>query len=317
MIDRKHILAPEGSEALRRKKENLIRRSQIIQAIRNFFQDGDFIEVDTPVRIPAPAPEFQIDAEPSGERFLITSPELQMKRLLQAGYSPIFQLCRCFRRHERGERHLPEFTMLEWYRLDGDTRTLMRDTEALVNAVASRIGQYPTLMFQGTPIDLSPPFEVIEVQDAFLRYAGWRPGSSPDPDRFDFDLVDKVEPSLPPDRPVFLTGYPASLASLARIDPENFERAERFELYAGGLELANGFAELTCPTEQRRRFEKESAQRKRAGKVDYPLDEHFLSALEAGLSPCAGIALGVDRLVMLLLDCSCIDDVVAFPEGTF
>ena len=185
-----------------------------------------------------------------------------------------------------------------------------------MTAAAQRIGHFPEVAFGGQPIDLSPPFETIEVQDAFRKYAGWRPGPDPDPDRFDYDLVDKVEPGLPKDRPVFLTGYPSGLASLARIDPENAERAERFELYAGGLELANGFAELTCPIEQRRRFEREQAERKRTGKAVYPLDEHFLYALEEGLPACAGIALGIDRLMMLLLDCNCIDDVVAFPDGT-
>ncbi len=271
--------------------------------------------METPLRVAAPAPELHIDAEPSGDRFLITSPELHMKRLLQAGYKRVFQFSRCFRQGERGDRHLPEFTMLEWYRLGGTAADLMADCEGLVAAAAASVNAFPLLRHGEASVDLSSPFERIEVADAFEWWAGWRPGASPDPDRFDQDLVDAVEPSLPRERPVFLTGYPAALAALARIDPMNPARAERFEMYAGGLELANGFQELTDPREQRRRFEQEAAARAARGKTTYPLDEAFLAALEEGLPECAGIALGIDRLVMLLTDAETIDDVVAFPDG--
>jgi elongation factor P--(R)-beta-lysine ligase len=302
---------------LRAKREHLTARACVLDAVRAHFSALDFLEVETPLRIPAPAPERYIDAEPSGDRFLITSPELQMKRLLQAGYPKIFQICHCFRKSERGNKHLPEFTMLEWYRLGEGVSSLMQDCEQLLRAAAKAIGRYPLFTFDGHAIDLSASFDVIEIQDAFVTLAGWRPGAHPEPDRFDRDLVDKVEPGLPRNRPVFLTGYPAAFASLARIDPACPERSERFELFAGGLELANGFGELTEAEEQRERFEAENDARRRDGKIGYPFDEHFLSALAAGLPPSAGIALGVDRLIMLLLDCDCIDDVVAFPEGTF
>jgi lysyl-tRNA synthetase class 2 len=275
------------------------------------------LEVETPLRIPSPAPERHIDPEPSGNRFLITSPELQMKRLVAAGYERVFQICRCFRRGERGSRHLPEYTMLEWYRTGARLDALMADCEALLVGAREAVGDSPPGNALEAGVDFAPPFERMEVQEAFSRFAGWRPGALPDPHRFDRDLVDKVEPALPGKRPVFLVGYPRSMASLARIDPADDERAERVELYAGGLELANGFCELTCAVEQRERFERESAERAAAGKTVAPLDEYFLEALAQGLPEAAGMALGIDRLVMLLTGAREIDEVVAFPEGTF
>jgi len=298
---------------LRGLRQRLERRAAITAALRRHFEQGGFLEVETPIRAPCPAPEEHIDPEPSGDRFLLASPELQMKRLLASGaYPAVFQISRCFRRGERGDRHLPEFTMLEWYRAGAGIEALMADCEAAIGAVAAgtRVAR------AGVAIALAPPWERIEVDDAFARFAGWRPGGSPDPERFARDLVERVEPALPPDRPVFLVGYPASMASLARLDPANPARAERFELYAGGLELANGFAELTDAGEQRARFAREGEARRRRGATVAEADERFLAALELGLPPCAGIALGVDRLVMLLTGAEAIDEVVAFPEGT-
>jgi lysyl-tRNA synthetase class 2 len=298
-------------------KPALKKRAAIISSIRRFFEDTGFLEVETPLRISSPAPELHIDTEESLDRFLIASPELQMKRLLAAGYDRIFEICRCFRKGERGQNHLPEFSMLEWYRLGGGMDDLMNDCEALLRCAAIGGGVIGSVIRNGHSIDLNAPFYRIEVADAFERFAKWRPSGAPDPERFDRDLVEKVEPNLPVDRPVFLVGYPATMASLARLDPKNPERALRFELYAGGLELANGFCELTDAKEQRRRFETEEQERRSAGKPPYSLDERFLGALSLGLKDCAGIALGVDRLIMLLLCANAIDDVTAFPEGTF
>jgi len=301
----------EGAGAERARLEGLARRlgqrAAIVRALRRFFEDEGFLEVETPIRVPAPAPEEHIDPEPSGDRFLAASPELQMKRLVASGaYPRIFQISRCFRRGERGALHLPEFTMLEWYRAGVGIEALVADCEAMIVRAAAAVDvRIP-----------APPWERLEVADAFERFAGWRPSGAPDAEHFNRDLVDRVEPSLPRERPVFLVGYPASMASLARIDPANPARAERFELYAAGLELANGFAELTDPAEQRARFEREIDARRRRGAACPPIDEAFLSALELGMPPCAGIALGVDRLVMLLTSASSIDEVVAFPEGT-
>ena len=300
--------------ALRRRLEQ---RAAIVGATRRFFADEGFLEVETPIRVPSPAPEEHIEPEPSGDRFLLASPELQMKRLVASGsYPRVFQISRCFRRGERGALHLPEFSMLEWYRSGAGIAALMADCEALVVRAAAAVSAPGATSRGGARIDLSPPWERLEVRDAFERFAGWRPDGAPDPERFTRDLVDRVEPSLPRDRPVFLVGYPRSVASLARLDPADPERAERFELYAGGLELANGFAELTDAAEQRTRFEREAEIRRGRGAPCPPLDERFLGALELGMPACAGIALGVDRLVMLLTGAPAIDDVVAFPEGT-
>ncbi len=304
-------------ERLARLRPALEKRARIIEAVKKHFYDLGFLEVETPVRIPSPAPELHIDAEPSGARFLSTSPELQMKRMLATGqYNRIFQICRCFRRGERGEIHLPEFTMIEWYRVGVGIVEIMEDCEEMIRCAAIACGVFPKVNRKNATVDLSPPWDRMSVADAFEEFAGWRPGASPDPHRFDMDLVEKVEPSLPLTRPVFLVGYPSSMASLARLSPDDPNTAERFELYAGGLELANGFAELTDPVEQRKRFEDEESARRAAGKQPYTVDERFLAALESGLAPCAGIALGVDRLVMLLTGAEKIDDVVAFPEGT-
>ncbi len=314
-----HDDKPSGDrERLARLRPALEKRSLIIEAVKKHFCDQGFLEVETPMRIPSPAPELHIDAEPSGARFLITSPELQMKRMLATGqYNRIFQICRCFRRGERGEIHLPEFTMIEWYRVGAGIVELMEDCEEMIRCAAIACDVFPEVIRKDASVDLSPPWDRMTVADAFEKFAGWRPGAAPDPHRFDMDLVDKVEPSLASTRrPVFLVGYPSSMASLARLSPNDPSTAERFELYAGGLELANGFAELTDPVEQRKRFENEESARRAAGKQPYTFDERFLAALESGLAPCAGIALGIDRLVMLLTGAEKIDDVVAFPEGT-
>jgi lysyl-tRNA synthetase class 2 len=312
--DRDPLKARKRLAALRPRLEQ---RARVLEVFRTELRGAGFLEVETPSRIRAPAPEQHIDAEPSGNRYLITSPELQMKRLLASGaYDKIFQICRCFRRGERGEHHLPEFTMVEWYRTRATTNELREDCRRLVTAAARALGVFPVVTRGGDRVVLTPPWDRMRVADLFEEHAGWRPGAEPDPDRFNRDMVLKVEPALPRGRPVFLDGYPAAMASLARLDPADRKRADRFELYAGGLELANGFSELTDATEQRRRFELENAAREAAGKRAYPLDERFLAALDQGLEPCAGIALGIDRLVMLLTEATTIDEVTAFPEGS-
>jgi len=290
-------------------------RARMMRAMRRFFQDRNFLEIETPLRIPAPAPELHIDAVAAGTWFLHTSPELCMKRLLAAGYSRIFQICKCFRDGERGDRHLPEFTMLEWYRGGTDYRTLMDDCEALINTVAREIGLDGIVSWQGRRIGLNAPWERISVRDAFARYAKISAAEALRTDRFDEVLACEVEPRLGMEIPVFLYDYPVEQGALARGSEADPGIAERFELYIAGLELANAFSELIDADEQRRRFEEASRDRQRKGSPVYPMPERFLQALPR-MSPSAGIALGVDRLVMLLADKSRIDDVVAFtPES--
>lgn len=273
-------------------------RARVVREIRAFFDERGFIEVDTPVRIPAPAPEPHIDCPPCGGWYLRASPELQMKKLLAAGMERIYQIGPCFREGERGRRHSPEFTMLEWYRANADYNDIAFDMEALVAGVLESAGRR-----------LGGPFRRLPVREAYRRFAGWDPVAAFDQDRFDFDMATKVEPNLPKS-PTFLVDYPAAAASLSRLKADDPRVAERWELYVDGMELANAFTELTDPAEQRARFEAAKAERRELGESDYPLDDDFLAVLGA-MPPSGGVALGVDRLVMLACGAESIDEVRA------
>ena len=299
----------EQNWALARKQQNLIQRARILQQVRAFFVTRGLLEVETPQRIPANAPEPYIDAMAAEDRVLQTSPELAMKRLLAAGFPDLFQLCRVWRDSERGARHLPEFTLLEWYRRDAAYTVLMADCEALL----AHLVPAGRLAWQGGQIDLTSPWPRLSVAEAFRRHAACSADAALAEGRFEEVLALEVEPHLGP-APLFLIDYPAPLAALARLKPGEPALAERCELYLGGLELANGFSELTDPVEQRARFERDEAVRRAAGKVPRALPEAYLAELPA-LPPCAGMALGIDRLVMLLTDAADISAVVAFtPE---
>jgi len=297
------------------KKSNLWLRASILQAIRHFFIGHDYLEVETPNLIPAPAPETHIEAISAGDGFLQTSPELCMKRLLSAGYKNIFQICKCYRSGERGDLHLPEFTMLEWYRTGIDYLDLMTECEDIIQFITSRIGVNNNIIrYRENLIDLKKPWERITIRKAFDSFTPVTMKEAIDTDQFDELMAEKIEPRLPKNRPVFLYDYPADLASLSRIKKNDPEVAERFELYIGGLELANAFTELTDPGEQKNRFNKESTLRKSLKKKSYPSPEKFLKDLEH-MPPAAGIALGLDRLVLLYSGDTKIDDVVSFtPE---
>ncbi|HYQ61384.1 MAG TPA: EF-P lysine aminoacylase EpmA [Desulfatiglandales bacterium] len=301
-------------ETLAAKKPNLWLRAGLLQAVRHFFTEKNYLEVETPYLLPAPAPELHIDAIRAGEGFLHTSPELCMKRLLAAGYSKIFQICKCFRHGERGGRHLPEFTLLEWYRADTDYLDLMDECEEMVAFVMEELGLPPVLEFQGKAVDLRRPWPRLTVQEAFGRFASTSLEQAMESGRFDEILSFEIEPSIGFPKPVFLYRYPSSLAALSRLSEDDPGVAERFELYAAGVELANAFSELVDPVEQRARFERELAKRGQNGHTVYPMPEKFLRSLPF-MPESAGIALGVDRLVMLLSNQKEIDSVVSFtPE---
>ena len=294
---------------------HLERRAGVIAAIRGFFGQQGYLEVETPIRIPAPAPETHIDAQEAGDWYLQTSPELCMKRLLAADFSKIFQICKCFRKGERGNRHLPEMTLLEWYTAGEDYRHMMQQCEKLVTYVLQRVDLPIDLPYQGRTIDLRPPWQRLSVEEAFRKFCGCTVEVALQEDRFDEIMGLAIEPRLGWDKPTLLYDYPAACGALARLKPGQPHLAERFELYIGGLELCNAFSELNDPIEQRQRFAYESEQRRTAGKTVYPVAEPFLNVL-AQMPPATGNALGVDRLVMLLCDTDCIDDVVAFtPEA--
>jgi len=262
-------------------------RAEIVREIRRFFDDRGFMEVETPVRIAAPAPEEHIDCPPVATGgYLRASPELQMKKLLAAGMDRIYQIGPCFREDENGSRHNPEFTMIEWYRREADYRDIAEDLKELLVTLGQGGERLP-----------ERPIQRLTVRDAYQRFAGWDPWLAFDQDRFDFDMATKVEPAVKAmGGGVFLTDYPPQAASLARL---RGDIAERWEFYWDGMELANCFTELCDGAEQARRFERARQTRRELGKADYPVDAEFLSRLPA-IGSASGVALGVDRLVMVL-----------------
>jgi len=284
-------------------REILEARARLLGGVRAFFADRGFLETDTPVAIPANAPEANIDAlaVDGGRLWMRTSPELHMKRLLAAGSGPIFQIAPCARKGERGTVHREEFLLLEWYRPGGDEWDILRDARELLEAMARLFWGGEARGRRGNPeLDArAEAWETRTVGEAFLAAAGWNPAETWDADRFDLDLVDKVEPSLPKEHPVVLTEYPSAVAALAKKKDGDPRVARRWEMYWGGVELMNTFCELTDPVEQRRRFEEENEARRARGVPPYPLDEAFLEAL-GRMPPSGGTALGLERLLMLL-----------------
>jgi len=293
---------------------NLKIRARTVQAVRAFFIEKGYLEIETPCRIPAPAPEEHIDAQISGNWYLQTSPELCMKRILAAGYPRIFQICKCFRQNERGNKHLPELTMLEWYTSGTDYFDMMTQTEDLVRLVAESIDSGKHIAYQGEKIDLKKPWPKISVAEAFKKFTSTTLEKALSQDLFDELMTSKIEPNLGRKGPVFLYDYPASFAPLAIVKPDNPTLAQRFELYIAGIELCNAFTELDDSEEQRKKFEIEQNKRHALGKRVYPMPEKFLESLKS-MPAASGNALGIDRLVMLFADTTKIDDVVAFtPE---
>jgi len=328
---------PRDSEVARLgqgRRGNLAARSRLMSALREFFAGRDFLEVETPLRVATPGLEVQLAAVPSGDRWLITSPEYQMKRLLAGGMERIYQVCRCFRAGEDGPHHQPEFSMLEWYRAWDDLDTIARDTEELVAHVAQAVNGKPEVRVGGGTLRVDGPWLRMSVAEAMYDFAGVAVRGDESPgelavnvreagielgtarhwdDIFYCAFVERVEPALAKlDRPVLLSDWPVALAALARRKDGNPAVVERFEAYLGGVELANAFGELTDPVEQRARFEDDLSLRAAKGLPQPPIDEKLLAALSEGLPPCAGIALGVDRLAMLVLGATSIRDVIAF-----
>lgn len=289
-------------------------RAAVRRSVRRFFDARGYLEVETPTLVPSPGSDLHLAAfaVPEAEAYLITSPEYQMKRLVSGGLTHVYQLCRCFRRDERGSHHRREFTMLEFYRTGAGMDALITETEALISQVAEEVCGTRAIKRGEDDIDLTPPWPRLEVAQAFAEIAGVTPEALlPDEERFFRVLVEVVEPALARMGPVWLTHWPASMASLARLCPADRRYAERFELYVGGMELCNGFAELTDPREQEARLLADQRERAARGLPVYPLDRAFLRALEDGLPECAGNAVGVDRLVMLLAGVDDIAEVTA------
>jgi lysyl-tRNA synthetase class 2 len=333
-----------------RRAPYLAGRGAIITAIRGYFAQQSFLEVETPCLVASPGMEPHLSAfateliEPGGSArpiYLHTSPEFAMKKLLAAGQQRIFQLARVFRNGERSATHHPEFTMLEWYRTGASWRDLVVDCQALLSLALAAAGR-PTLSWAGRTCDPSLNWQMLSVPDAFRRYAEIDLlATAPDPDRPDFDrlaraaqasgiaphdgdswedlffriMLDRIEPLLGSPAPTVLHDYPISLAALARPSPDDPRLAERFELYVAGLELANAYGELTDPDIQAARFARDAALKQDLYGTISPIDEDFLAALRHGLPDCAGIALGLDRLVMVATGAAHIEQVLWAPVG--
>ena len=306
-------------------------RGRIVRAVRAWFENEGFLEVSTPARVRSPGQEVHLDALPAGQtngdaHWLITSPEYHLKRLVAEGISPIFEICRCWRAEESGPHHRTEFTMLEWYRADAPLEVLAADCEALLAVAVRAAGRDPLAL------GLVAPFTRTSVRELFARHAGFSltgtetatelraaaesvgvsvGAATAWDDIFYQVFLDRIEPALATSGPTFVFDWPAPLGALARPHPSDSRVVERFELYAGGLELANAFGELTDPIEQRRRFEEEARIRAARGKEVYPIDEALLAALPQ-MPPTAGIALGLDRLIMLAAGARDISEVQAF-----
>jgi lysyl-tRNA synthetase class 2 len=302
-------------------RDGLHLRAAFLRLIRSFFHRQGFLEVDTPLRQPVYIPERHIVPLAAEREYLQTSPELCMKRLLAAGSSKIFQICPCFRKEEKGRLHLEEFLMLEWYRTGADYHRLMLDCEALLrylqdNLPAPRVsaGAAGPPVFSG--IDLTGRWQRLTVAEAFSSYSPIPLAQALENDRFDEILVDFIEPHLGTASPVFLYDYPVALGALAKKKTGNPAVAERFELYINRVELANGFSELTDPTEQRARFLAEIAAIKAITGREVAMPERFLADL-GQLDTAAGIAMGLDRLFMLATNRLRIAEAVTFAPGDF
>lgn len=310
-------------------REVLEARKRMNDAVRQYFDARAFLEVETPIAVPSPGLEPHLEAfsteeigpDRRSERlYLHTSPEYAMKRLLGRGLGHLYQLARVFRNGERSRTHAPEFTMLEWYRTPGLLEDVMDDTEALIMQVAAAVGGpwHPhgtrrlSVSEAFTRVDLGDPLAISDVSELQVALHVAPVAGDTWEDVFFRAFFDHVEGTFAHDEVTILYGYPARMAALARIDPVDPRRAERFEVFLGRLELGNAFGELTDPLEQRRRFEQDQADRRAAGKEVYPIDEGLLQDLGQIRTNAAGIAVGLDRLLMRCLGLREIQDVLCF-----
>lgn len=296
-------------------------RSRLYRLIRDYFAEQNCLEVDTPLLSASTNTDIHIQSIAARnfnrELYLQSSPEFAMKRLLASGSGSIYQICHAFRAGELGRRHQSEFTLLEWYQIGFDYQQLMDEVASLIDAISGQKNQYQRttyadLLLAHTNIDIS----TVSLDELRQQCIEQLPGTNSEELNFDqcLDLLIGlvIEPQMQGYE--FVYDYPVSQASLAKVSQNNPAVAERFELFYNGIELANGFSELTDAAVQRERFEADNRQRQALGLPVYPIDECLLAALEAGMPECAGVALGLDRLLMVLLGIDSIDQVMSFAE---
>lgn len=326
------------------KIDYLKKRAAIIDQIRAFFKADGFLEIDSPLLVKSPGMEPYLEVfetklldnnRVSKPAYLLTSPEYAMKKLLAAGMSKIFTICKSFRNGEGlSPKHNSEFTIMEWYRANANYEDIMRDCENLFVQLAWNLFNSNILRYQGKNYDLTAPWERISVSEAFAKYceidtetlldekrlleAGKKRGFTVASDTtweqiYNQFFLNDIDPHLGEHRPTIIYDYPASQASLAKRSDKDPRFAERFEFYIAGIELGNAFSELTDAKEQLKRFELERAQRVALGKTMYDIDMDYIAALESGIPPTGGIAVGIDRICMLFADTNQIDDVLIFP----
>lgn len=294
-------------------------RAELYSRIREFFQQHDVLEVETPVLGQAASTDVHLASYSVDDGlFLQTSPEFAMKRLLAAGSGAIYQICKSFRHGESGKRHNPEFSMLEWYRPGFDHFQLMAEVAELLNSL---LGERPVRQLSyrsafAQVLDVDPHHATVsELSALALQHCNYQTNENDRDTLLDLLMAEVIEPRLGQGELTFIYNYPASQSALAKVkgDNQGARVAERFELYVNGVELANGYHELTDAGEQQRRFDADIAERLRRGLPDVPVDQKLVQALQHGLPECAGVAVGLDRLLMLMADTDSIRDVIAFP----
>jgi len=307
------------------------KRAFILDKVREFFKTRGFLEVQTPIFVKLPY-EFSDERNEKHKGYVITSPEYSLKKLLSQGFPKLFEITKVFRQNESfGGLHNPEFTMMEWYRPRSNYRKIMKDTEELVLFLARSLYKEDSIKYHDQKIDLSLPWQKISVKNAFKKFADidldkaktltdfHRQFKEKLPENYNWDdifyyiFLNRVEPNLPKNKPVIIYDYPLPQAALAKRKSSDNFYAERFEVFIAGMELANCFSELTDWREQEKRLKHEKQMRKELGKEIYEIDQDFINAIKQGMPDTGGIAMGIDRLQMLLLDIQNINDLLILP----